>query len=665
MRSKAILSLLVSLLFAGLSLAQVPASQDTIYIDGGTLSGGENAGLMETTINGDTAGSGSRINPNRVYALYEGQIYFQQAPLNVDDPTGTLTIVGVPDPKNPSATEKPIIVISPTAGTPVVINLGGVNVVYGSIKFDNIYYQTMQTDGTLQNELFYCGTKNNLPQKLTINDCVFEFSNIDLFDCTNETGAIGGWPDGASFYITNSYFRNMFYAGQWWGSRVFQCKHPIDTLWIENCTVTTGGLTFLQQNELADFVYINHNTIINNKKYWMLSPYRHDEYITNNIFVNQNWVGEDTNVANSGQDPDKLYMSTINIDTNMISQGSGGLDSAGVQSKYKSGPGTVSSALDFAHMKVYISNNVNYYSPSLISGYYQSSTYKNDTTGTPPSYLTWGGWGSGPWKIGNIPGEWMNSRTKDLFNQYSPANGGGFVEENTITGNPNLTTPAIADASVVTMMAEWNQNQWGDWKYPNAPDITGSKYIYGDYSPTTLPGIDNGNKTDNISVGGANIQVGISKFTDFQENFSQSTYMSKIDGLPIGALMWDDQYSNYNSATDFQQVMQSYQNVTAVAQTPKNMPAKYNLAQNYPNPFNPSTTIKFSMAKSGLVTLVIYNAIGQKIRTLVNRQITAGNHEVKWDGRDSNGLTVSSGIYFYRISAGSNFTASKKMILLK
>ncbi len=53
---------------------------------------------METTINGDVDGSGARINPNRVYALYEGQVYYQIAPIDVNNPTGTLTIVGVPDP---------------------------------------------------------------------------------------------------------------------------------------------------------------------------------------------------------------------------------------------------------------------------------------------------------------------------------------------------------------------------------------------------------------------------------------------------------------------------------------------------------------------------------------------------------------------------------------
>ena len=75
MKSNLLLSLLICVTISGLMFAQVPASQDTIFIKGGTFSGGENAGSMETTINGDTASTGGRINPNRVYALYEGQVY--------------------------------------------------------------------------------------------------------------------------------------------------------------------------------------------------------------------------------------------------------------------------------------------------------------------------------------------------------------------------------------------------------------------------------------------------------------------------------------------------------------------------------------------------------------------------------------------------------------
>lgn len=666
MKSKILLSLLIVLTIVSYSFGQVTTVGDTTWITGGTLAGGENAGLLETTINGDVDGSGARVNPNRVYALYEGQVYYQLAPIDVNNPTGTLTIVGVPDKAHPANKTKPIIVIFPTNGQDVIINVGAVNQVYGSIKMVNVHYQTMQMDGYQNNELFYCGTANKLPQSLTIDNCLFEFSNIDLFDCTNESGAIGGWPYGAKFKITNSYFRNLMYAGQWWGSRIFQCKHPIDTLWVENCTITTGGLTFLQQNNIADFVYINHNTIVNNKKYWMLSPYRHWQYITNNIFINQNWVGEDFNVTNSGQDPDKIYMSTIDIDTNNTSQGET------VQPKYwLNGDSTkFVPDLDFNHMKVYISNNINYYDPQLINGYYKSATYINPTVGTPPSYLNWAGQGSGPWPIGNQPGMWMNDRTQAVFDQYKPntgsvAAGCGFVEENTITDNPQTVTPAIADASVVDAMAGWDQNQWGDPNFATAPAITSTKYIYGDYLPTTLPGIVNGAKSDAVTAEGAGIQVGITKFTDLSESFKQTAHISKLDNLPIGALMWDDaQNASYNSKTAFQAVMTGYNKATDVKVISTGIPETYTLAQNYPNPFNPTTAINFSIPKAGSVTLIVYNMLGQKVRTLVNGDLNAGHMSVTWDGKDSNGFAVSSGIYFYQLHAG-DFTATHKMILMK
>jgi len=88
-------------------------------------------------------------------------------------------------------------------------------------------------------------------------------------------------------------------------------------------------------------------------------------------------------------------------------------------------------------------------------------------------------------------------------------------------------------------------------------------------------------------------------------------------------------------------------------------PTEYSLSQNYPNPFNPNTTIEFGLAKSGFVTLDIYDLLGNKVGTLVNKKLTAGKHEIKFDASN-----LSSGIYLYKISAG-NYIESKKMILLK
>jgi hypothetical protein len=527
----------------------------------------------------------------------------------------------------------------------------------------------MELNGNLQSELFYCGTRNQHPQELILDNDLFEFSNTDIFDCTNESGAIGGWPYGAKFFITNCYFRNMFEPGQWWSSRVFQCKHPIDTLWVENCTVTTGGLTFLQQNELTDFAYFNHNTIINNKKYWLLSRFHRNFFVTNNIFINQNWVGEDTNVTNSGSDPYKLFMSTIIIDS--VNDGEGVL----VQPKYEGVPGnptTYSPLLAPNKMQVYISNNINYYDSLLINGYYKSSTYILADTGSPPvaygsipSYLGWSY--PSPQKVENIPGEWENSGTQAILAAYSPAKGGGMIEEHTTTPSTSPISYGMT-SSVVTAMAQWNQHQYGDPRFTApTPALTSTAYIYGDYNPQTLPGIVGGSKTDaitNTMTVGPNDQVGITKFTDLTENFSQSTVTSTIDGFPVGSLIWNDaQNAAYAAAhaSELYKVMTAYYTaggITAV-KAKASVATAFELSQNFPNPFNPSTVISYQLPANTLVTLKVYDELGRLVKTLVNENQNAGAHSVTF-----NASNLASGVYFYRLTAGS-FVETKKLMLLK
>lgn len=93
-------------------------------------------------------------------------------------------------------------------------------------------------------------------------------------------------------------------------------------------------------------------------------------------------------------------------------------------------------------------------------------------------------------------------------------------------------------------------------------------------------------------------------------------------------------------------------------------PTEYNLAQNYPNPFNPSTTISYSLKEDGRVKLLIYNIRGQLVRELVNTHQQAGSYTIDWDGRDSNGFFVPSGVYIYTLEA-NDFKASKIMTMAK
>jgi len=102
----------------------------------------------------------------------------------------------------------------------------------------------------------------------------------------------------------------------------------------------------------------------------------------------------------------------------------------------------------------------------------------------------------------------------------------------------------------------------------------------------------------------------------------------------------------------------SYNNYTGLKQE-KVQPLTYSMDQNYPNPFNPSTNIRFSIQKAGLVSLKIYNVLGQEVTTLLNSELSAGTYTYSFDASK-----LSSGIYFYTIHS-NNFSLTKKMILLK
>jgi len=94
------------------------------------------------------------------------------------------------------------------------------------------------------------------------------------------------------------------------------------------------------------------------------------------------------------------------------------------------------------------------------------------------------------------------------------------------------------------------------------------------------------------------------------------------------------------------------------------IPTAYALHPNYPNPFNPTTNISFALPIDSKVSLKIYNVAGQLVRTLVNETMVAGTHTVTWDGINSNGEKVASGIYFYKLNAG-DYSKTMKMVMTK
>ena len=94
------------------------------------------------------------------------------------------------------------------------------------------------------------------------------------------------------------------------------------------------------------------------------------------------------------------------------------------------------------------------------------------------------------------------------------------------------------------------------------------------------------------------------------------------------------------------------------------LPTEYALGQNFPNPFNPTTTIQYDLPQAGWVVLKIYDALGREVRTLVRGDNPAGRHTVLWNGSNDEGVNLSSGMYIYRLTAGT-FEQTRKMLLVR
>ena len=102
----------------------------------------------------------------------------------------------------------------------------------------------------------------------------------------------------------------------------------------------------------------------------------------------------------------------------------------------------------------------------------------------------------------------------------------------------------------------------------------------------------------------------------------------------------------------------------SLGETIDETPTEFSLGTNYPNPFNPTTTIQFALPETSGVTLEVYDTMGRRVALLVNNQLAAGRYEAVWNGRNDAGSSVASGLYLYRLKAGS-FTETKTMMLLK
>lgn len=162
-----------------------------------------------------------------------------------------------------------------------------------------------------------------------------------------------------------------------------------------------------------------------------------------------------------------------------------------------------------------------------------------------------------------------------------------------------------------------------------------------------------------------------------EHNYNVCIWSINIDTLPSSYSYITDSAGSIitmlaiNTNNNYNQYLQSFMKLSFIKNPVSIKRSKYDnnlkyfeLYQNYPNPFNPSTTISFSLNRSSVVELIIFNSLGQQVKKIVQKQFSSGNHSLLWDGKDNNRNNMPTGVYIYQIKTGYSMEA-RKMLLIR
>jgi len=238
--------------------------------------------------------------------------------------------------------------------------------------------------------------------------------------------------------------------------------------------------------------------------------------------------------------------------------------------------------------------------------------------------------------------------------QYSPDNGfpSQLLFSLASAFSPNLANPPYLVDFILDSSGNKVDSVWAKWLLHNPPKFANA------LPPDTNLAIyfDCGEQDElllfpyNVNFADSLDKLGLSyKFLPFQGGHSDKFYSR----LPI-SLTFLDLVINVTATSISVEKFEKQVNV----------PQSIILHQNYPNPFNAQTMIEYQLPQAGHVRLVIHNLLGQKINTLIDRTLQAGLYRAVWDGKDSAGRIVPSGVYFYRLKV-NHFSMTKKMLLLQ
>ncbi len=675
------------------AFAQAPDTVDVpVMIDGTPL------GAINKFIQGDTTTTGERSNPNRVYRLARGQIYFVDGTLMSQG--YHLRIMGEPeDPANP---------VKPATIAPGIRADG---------SFANILMQA-RGDLTVEN-VYFMGRPPTGAQDIMLRvnwaiQVAYDNGRVELKNCTFEWVArhcVAINSEYNDVFVSDCYFRNnQSMNGIWGGAGIVTNNNPADSVVIvNNSFVNCNCLPFNVRFNTVNYCSFQHNTIVNSLNEFTLWDWWSNATFSNNIFYNVHSIGE-TPEEMSTHDPDGLLWGIANVDTipaDFLAQ-------LGISEQDR---------------MVDVNNNC-YFHDQKVFDFLNSI----DTVYAEP---------------------WMNERTQAMFD--ADESYPHLVTENNINTDPKFTSPP----ENLDLMIEWMTYfrefastptyHWG-WD----PDDDGFNIQWPlpeDLSYSEASALYTGG-SDGFPIGDLNWfpdkkaeweqaqdnPPGWTKIGDEDEGWTLSGGAQRVDptafGLPVGDngsailmngagkaaeytfigtkvrvyvitnpngqsghiiidadtvakdLSWFSNPSAENvllfeSAdlgegthtlkvlsggkgvdVDYIEILTSGVTEIAEGNSDNNVSDRFQLFQNYPNPFNPVTEISYQLQTPGLVKLTVYNMLGQRVKELVNTQQPAGVHSVQWNGTDASGQRMSSGLYYYHLET-DGFKATKKMLLLK
>ncbi len=418
----------------------------------------------------------------------------------------------------------------------------------------------------------------------------------DVFDDFNNANILDFHGSYCNIFVSNSEFRNI-QAPFWQGGSIFWAEggFPMDTVSFVDNTFFCVNRALYGSPGYIGYLDFNHNTVFCGVGGLLLATQLTNASITNNIFYSVIAHGADSSYIKNGGANGAHQRFGIIMVDTL---------------KGFTHPPSSGYSITEGQRKVTVSNNAYSWSKALYS-YWAAVT---DTGAAHHSGLI-------------TPPEWMNAQTALEFTDKTVWP--GFTESNNDSTDPgfatSLTAPAV-DSMINFVNLIWTGGHIPSYRwYQNFADPNISDPV----------NVFNWAPKDWWQTQGYPVPE---KLT-----YSNSALLTaSTSGGPVGDLNW---YPNYLPL--------------AVNIPPRTMPTDYTLSQNYPNPFNPTTQIAYSVPRNGLVTLKVYNVLGQEVATLFSGMRQPGHYVATF-----NGSRFASGVYFYRLQAGS-VTITKKLVMIK